>query len=90
MDFTRLIENGTYSKENLKPKQQAFISGMEYAIEIVDTYKSNYDIYLHNDIPMFAELTEQIANKLLDGLKDYIQSDINESIVSFEDNNEVE
>ena len=87
MDFKYLIEKGTYSKDNLKPKQKAFISGLEQAKETVESYKYNIDCYFDCDIPVIKQMLEEVAEKVIEDFADYLDAEIAQHIVVMEDEN---
>lgn len=87
MDFKYLIEKGTYSKDNLKPKQKAFISGLEQAKETVESYKYNIDCYFDCDIPVIKQMLKEVAEKVIEDLADYLDAEIAQHIVVMEDEN---
>lgn len=86
MDFRRLIKNGTYRKEDLTEEQQAFISGMEYAVETLGCCVDNIT---HVDDKITDKILNEIIREAAEDIKEWIYGEICARIVVMNDENSV-
>lgn len=91
MNFKKLIEEGIYSKDMLGERDKTFIKGMEYVRDNVLTK----DFIGEGDIDdsfskTFAKITKEISDNVISTLREYIDIEICEAIVSFCDESEDE
>ena len=86
MNFNRLIEEGTYKKSDLSSEGQKFVSGMELALDEVDSFISNrIEGFEDSDSNTLGKIKREIATAAMDGFKLWLQSKINETIVIISD-----
>ena len=85
MDFVKLVKDGTYKKEDLKPEHQKFISGMECIGAILDNYFSAEDFNGVEWSPTIAQIQKEIAFGVVNEIKDYINLTVCEMIVELSD-----
>lgn len=87
MDFRRLVENRTYRKEDLTEEQQAFIAGMEYALETLDCCVENITLC---DDKIKDKILNEIVREAAEDIKEWIYSEICTRIVIMNDENSVD
>ena len=85
MNFTQLVEDGTYKKSDLSEKGQAFISGMEEGLEVADTFLANIEDNIEDESEILAKIKVEYATAVVEGFKEWLQSSINERIVVISD-----
>lgn len=84
MNYVKLVEDGTYKKEDLNEVNRAFINGMEALREALDSFfeESDFDCEFS---PTLAKIQKEIADKVIEEIKEYIKIAICESIVVWGD-----
>ena len=87
MDFRRLVEDRTYRKEDLTEEQQAFISGMEYALEALDCCVEHITFC---DDKITDKILNEIVREAAEDIKEWIYSEICTRIVIMNDENSVD
>lgn len=86
MNFTQLVDDGTYKKSDLSEKAQAFISGMELALEEAETFAANLiDADCDEESETLGKIKREIATTTIEAYKEWLQSKINEMIVVISD-----
>ena len=85
MDFVKLVEEGTYTKDMLSEKDKAFIEGMEYIKDNILTK----DFIVEGDIdsisPIFAKIQKVIIDDIIMLCRERVNIEICDAIVSFVD-----
>lgn len=91
MNYVKLVEDGVYKKENLTDKDRNFINGMEYVLKevITEDFFSEKDFNIEFS-PTFAKIQMEIANKVIEELREYLYVTICENIVEMIDTKEEE
>ena len=89
MDMVKLVENGTYKKEQLSERDEAFVEGMEYIRDnvIVKEFFSQSDCDCEFS-DTFGRITKEIIDSAIDCMRDMALTYICEAIVSFADKKE--
>ena len=91
MDFRRLVEDGKYRKEDLKPEDRAFVEGMEFVMrDILNVelamIKDDYEVSdPANTTPLYSKLMCEIESDAIMQLKKSIYVAICEAIVEILD-----
>ena len=94
MNFRRLVEEGKYSKQELKAEDKAFIDGMEWVLnEVIDRELRDIEDYYEladerNPKPTYAKLMSEIEREEINDLKESIIDEICQVIVSMIDHSE--
>ena len=86
MDYVRLVENGTYKKEELNEANKNFIDGMEFVLNELKEGFFNDSDFLDDFSPTIAKMKQEIAGKAVEEIKDWIYITICETIVCAIDN----
>lgn len=92
MNFRRLVEEGKYSKQELKAEDKSFVDGMEWVLnEVIDRELRDIEDYYEladerNPTPTYAKLMREAINDL----KESIIDEICQVIVSMIDHYEEE
>ena len=69
MNFVRLVENGTYSKEKLSKENKAVIDGMDEIIRQVEEYEpEEIDIFGNGSEEMIGKMIKEIQFGTLEEL----------------------
>lgn len=84
MNYVKLVEDGIYKKEDLSEVSKSFINGMEEINEMLDSMfdESCFDCEF---CPTIGEIQKEIADKVIDEIKECIKVTICEFIVGFAD-----
>lgn len=84
MDFVRLVENGTYKKEDLSEKNLAFINGMEH---VKDELLNNMfgDECFDSFSPTFSKIQREMTEEVVRIIKEWLHMCICETIVELTD-----
>lgn len=86
MNFSKLVEDGTYKKSDLSEKAQEYISGMEYALEYVDIFVANViNGVLDEDSETLDKIKVEFGNTVMNNFKEWLQSEIDTKIVTIAD-----
>lgn len=85
MNYTKLIEDGTYKKSDLSERGQAYIEGMEYARDYTKTFLANVEDGLEDESETLAKIKVEFATSVLNGFAEWLQSEINTKIVEMSD-----
>ena len=80
MDYRRLVAEGTYKKSDLSEKSQAYITGMEKALDSADCFLAGMDFEVENS-PVMGKIIEEVYTNCITRFKEYLESDICEAIV---------
>lgn len=84
MDYVRLVEEGTYKKEDLSATNFAFVSGMEHVKnELLDNMFDDGDFDSFS--PTLAKIQKEMAEEVLRTVKEWLQMCICETIVELAD-----
>ncbi len=84
MDIVRLVEEGTYKKEDLSATNFAFVSGMEHVKnELLDNMFNEGDFDSFS--PTLAKIQVEMANEILRTVKEWLHVCICETIVELLD-----
>jgi len=86
MDMVKLVEDGTYKKEDLSEKNKAFIEGMEYIRDkvLVKEFFSQDDVSCEFS-ETFSKISKEIVDNAIDCMRDFAKIEICEAIVSLAD-----
>lgn len=86
MDFTRLVESGEYSEELLTDSNRRFIEGMKYVLKKLDIIGDIViENYTDNNGSTLDRMRTEIMAETVDGIKEVLEREINEAIVSLID-----
>lgn len=89
VDFVRLVENGTYKKEDLSEKNLAFINGMEHVKNsVLENVFDGGDFDSFS--PTFSKMQEEIAEEVVRLIKEWLHVVICETTVELLDMEEAE
>ena len=84
MDLVRLVEEGTYKKEDLSAANYAFVSGMEHVKnELLDNMFDDGDFDSFS--PTLAKIQKEIAEEVIRTVKEWLHICICETIVELVD-----
>lgn len=90
MDFKHIIENDGYGKlaEKLPDYQKGILQGFDCAIEALDTFLANIDIFIGDEgVEILKQLQEQMAEVVIANAKMWIDNERDEHLVAFVDQN---
>ena len=87
MNFRRLIENGSYSKDLLTPEQKQFVNGMEQSIEEMECCIANLYEKKENE-SILEKIRRELAEEVLKNITDWMEDKICEMIVCLADGSE--
>lgn len=85
MNFSKLIEDGIYTEENLNAEEKAFVKGLRQAFEVIDSVSYDYD----DDGSVLGKLKSEIVEEFIEELKASLECEIDEFIVCIQDEREV-
>ena len=89
MDFVRLVENGTYKKEDLSEKNLAFINGMEHVKNrVLENVFDEGDFDSFS--PTFSKMQQEIAEEVIRTIREWLHVTICETTVELLDMEAVE
>lgn len=89
MDFVRLIEDGTYKKDDLNATNYAFVSGMEHVKDnLLDSMFDEADFDSFS--PTLAKIQKEMADEVIRTARAWIHENICEIIVELADKEEME
>ena len=80
MDMVKLVEEGTYKKEDLSETSRAFVSGMEHVKNVLleDMFdEADFDSFS----PTLAKIQREMADDVLRTVKEWLHMCICETIV---------
>lgn len=85
MDFTYLVESGTYKKSDLPEVSRAYIDGMEEALEVADDFLVQLcDEYAESEeSETLTKIKSEMAHSIIRSFKNWLVRDTNEHIVAF-------
>ncbi len=89
MDLVKLVEEGTYKKEDLNTVNFAFISGMEKAKECLDGMFGDGD-FADEWSPELGKIKKEIAETIIEEVKELLYITTCEAIVELVDGQETE
>jgi hypothetical protein len=81
MNFSELIENGSYKEEDLTPEEKAYVEGMRRALECMRYYVADFE----DAEKVLDKIRAEIIAEFADELEMYIKSYIDEFIVCIQD-----
>lgn len=71
MDFVKLVEDGTYKKEELSEKNLAFINGMEHVKNrVLENVFDEGDFDSFS--PTFSKMQQEIAEEVIRTIKEWL------------------
>ncbi len=85
MDYVKLVNDGTYRKEDLSPEKQNFISGMECIGASLENYFSDEDFNGTEWSSTLATIQKEIAEGVVREIRDFIHITVCEMIVELAD-----
>lgn len=88
MDYTHLIENGTYSEDMLDEKSRCFVDGMKEAKELLEAHRFNALAPVDGEGETVLErISAEEQDRALVGAIEMLESAIAQAIVELIDNN---
>jgi len=89
MDMVKLVEEGTYKKEDLNATNFAFVSGMEHVKnELLDNMFDEGDFDSFS--PTLTKIQKEMAGEIIRTIKEWLHLCICETIVELADIEETE
>lgn len=91
MNATYLVKSGQYKKSDLSEKSQKFIEGMEYALDVADTFLTDATEDERDDnCPTITNLRNEYTTAVIESFKDRLSHEVNEMIVELADDEATE
>ena len=90
MDFVRLVENGTYKKEDLSKEQQHFVEGMEFVTDSVLSGEFIDEEEFMTLSPSLNKMLKEVADSVVECVREMIYVTMCEYIVCTLDSVNVE
>ena len=92
MNFKKIVQQEGYRYEDLTKEHKIEIDGLRWLQEDFESFEDNLDVYcdMYDDDSILSKIEFEIAKKVIDGVKLWIDSYIDECQVSLADSEERE